>query len=265
VDGDTIDSGVDTGSNVGGDTGQQQGTEGNGSVGNPAWNEFLQVVPQELHGQVTPILEKWDKGVQDRFQKVHSEYEPWKGIIDTGASPDEVNWALNLLNAVNTNPELVYRALKENYKFDDQPAEGSNTGQGQNEPNQDDPYAARFAEIERQNQIMAQTLLAQREAEMQAQQDAELDKELTGLRKKYGDFDEDYVLGKMFNGMTGENAVKAFVEMRDRLMAQGPKPLIMGGGGGIPGNNTDVRKLDDSGTKNLVAQMLQAAAQQRNQ
>lgn len=251
-----LGAGVDSGTNVGGDSGQQ------GANGNPAWNEFLSVVPQELHGQVTPILEKWDKGVQDRFQKVHSEYEPWKEVLGTGATPEDVSFALNVLNTINENPETVYRALKDYHKFDAEPA-GSNTGQGQNESNQEDPYAARFAEIERTNQLMAQTLVAQREREIQAQQDQQLDTEFTGLRKKYGDFDEDYVLGKMLNGMDSENAVQAFVKMRDSLAAQGPKPLIMGAGGGVPGTNTDVRKLDDAGTKNLVVQMLQAAAQQR--
>lgn len=232
--------------------------------GNPAWQEFLEPVPQEYHDKVRPVLEKWDRGVQERFNKVHQQYEPWKPILDAGVDPDTATFALNLLNSINENPEQVWKALGDYYKLS-----GSPSGQGlESEPIEEDPYAGRFSELERQNQIMAAHLLKNREKELEAQAEAQLDQELNQMRTKYkaqGEFDERFVLAYMQNGMDTEDAVKAFYEYRDNMLRQhGQKPLIMGTGGGVPQYNTDVRKLSSGDTKNLVVQMLQQAAAEKN-
>lgn len=246
-----------------GGEGQQDGG------GNPNWQEFLEPLPAEYHDKVRPVLEKWDKGVQDRFSTVHQQYEPWKQFIDAGVDPDTTQFALNLLNSINENPQQVWQAIGEYYKLDS-PA-GSTSGQGQQEPPvEEDPYNSRFSELERQNQIMAAHLVRQREAELEAQASQQLDTELSSLRTKYkaqGEFSEPFVLAHMQNGYSSEDAVRAYYEFRDaELSKHGQKPLIMGSGGGVPQfSNTDVRKLDNAGTKNLVVQMLQRAAAERNQ
>lgn len=248
--------------------GNNDGVENSGG-NNPAWNEFLEVVPQELHSQVTPLLEKWDKGVQERFNKVQSEYEPWKEFKTAGVEPDQARWAINLLNQLNENPQMVYNAIGEFYKFKSPTTQqGVVTDQGQNESDkpEEDPYAARFAEIERQNQIMAQVLVNQNQAKVAADADAKLEKELNGLRKTYGEYDEQFVLSRMQAGMPAEEAVKNYFNWREAEVAKyRPKPLIMGGGGMVPGQNVNVSKLDEKGTKNLVVQYLQAAAEQNRQ
>lgn len=235
------------------------GTESQG--GNPAWSEFLQVVPQEHHAAVTPILEKWDSGVNERFQKVHSEYEPWKPVINSGVEPDTAQFALNLLNSLNENPQMVYNAIKEYYKFD---TDGSQSGQGQVEPPaEQDPYAAQFQELRQQNEVIAQALLAEKQAKMDAEADQWLDNHLSELRTKHGDYDERYVVALMQSGMSGDEAVQHFHQIIQSQAKQlGPKPLIMGGGGGIPGQQADPTKMDDKGRKNLVVQMLQQYKQQ---
>lgn len=241
--------------------------------GNPAWQEFLEVVPQELHTQVTPLLEKWDKGVQERFQKVHSQYEPYKPIIDAGIDSDTMQFALNLLNSIEENPRLVYDALGNYHKFNVPDGNGPAGGQGQLEPEvdpQNNQYNEKFATLERQQQIMASHLLKQREAEVEAQEAAKLDSELDQMREKYGktkgEFNEKFVLAMMVNGDSTEEAVQKYYEFRDaELKRHSQKPLIMGSGGALPHLNTDPRKLDDKGTRELAVQMLAAAAAQRNQ
>lgn len=260
-----IDGGGYTG-DAGGSVVEPQGT-GQGSTGvNPSWQEYLNEIPQELHDKVTPAFEKWDRGVQERFTKVQQQYEPWKPIIDAGIDPDTASFSVRLLNAINEDPRMVYEALGNYYKLS-----GSPSSQGQEEPPavEEDPYANRFSELERQNQIMAAHLVRNRENELAAQAEAQLDKELTDMRQKYkaqGDFDERYVLALMQSGMSTEDAVKDYFIHRDQLLQQyGTKPLIMGTGGGVPQfNNTDVRKLSNGDTKNLVAQMLAQAAAEKN-
>ncbi len=260
-----------------GDTGYTGGEpqgDGSGNGGNPAWSEFLEAVPQEFHEKVTPILKKWDEGVQNRFQQVHSEYEPWKPIIGTGVEPGTAQFALQMLNAVQENPEMVWRALGEHYKLFDtlnnnNNSGGSGSGQGQGEPNGDnDPYLPHINELKNQNQLLAKAILEQRQAALEAEEDAKLDELLTGLQNKYkgqGGFNEQFVLAMMQNGMEAEDAVKQYFEFvsqeRKKLGLQN-QPLIMGSGGGLPSPKTDVTKLDAAGRKNLVQQMLQGYAQQ---
>lgn len=259
---------IDGGGYTGGDsdlTGQQ-GT-GGGSTGiNPSWQEYLNEVPQEFHEKIIPAFQKWDQGVQKRFDQVHQTYEPWKPIVDAGIDPETAQFALQLLNSVNEDPKTVWEAIGNYHNF-----LGSGAGQGQLEPEtEEDPYAGRFSELERQNQIMAAHLLKTRERELEAQAEAQLDQELNQMREKYksqGAFDERYVLALMSSGMETEQAVQEFYSHRDNLLKQyGQKPLIMGTGGGVPQfNNTDVRKLSNGDTKNLITQMLQQAHRENNQ
>jgi hypothetical protein len=257
---------IDGGGYTGEDAGQQ-GT-GDSTTGiNPSWQEYLNDIPQEFHDKVTPAFQKWDQGVQERFTKVHQQYEPWKPIIDAGVDADTATFALKLLNNINDNPQVVWEAIGNYYNLT-----GSPSGQGQQEPQQQtedtDPYDGRFSELERQNQIMAAHLVENKRREAEAQAEAELDQELTQMRDKYkaqGDFDERFVLALMSNGMDTEAAVKEFYNFRDsQLQKYGQKPLIMGSGGGVPQFNNDVRKLSDGDTRNLITQMLnQANAENR--
>jgi hypothetical protein len=243
------------------------GTEGEQSQGNPNWNEFYSVLPQELHSQVTPLLEKWDKGVQERFQKVHSDYEPWQPIVKSGVDPQTVQFGLNLINAIENDPYTVYSALQEHYKTDPRfaptgNANGTKPEQGQVEPTDNDPYQRDISELKRQQQVMAQVIVSAREKELEAQQDAALDKELSDAEAKYGKFDQRYVLALMQNGMSANDAVQQFQQfVTNEAKKYAAKPLIMGTGSGIPTQNgLNPKNMDDAGRRNLALQILKAHA-----
>jgi len=250
--------------------GQQQGT--NQGI-NPNWNEYLQEIPQELHEKVIPAFQKWDAGVQNMVQKVHSEYEPWKQFIGA-TDPQTANWALQVLQAVENDPRTVYDALGEYYKFAEQQQQeqkptGSPTGQGQLEPGlenlQENPY---IKQMQQQMQTMANILMAKQQQEMEAQEDALLQKDLDAAAQKHGKFDEEFVIAKLMANpnMTADQAVQSYHQWANQqAQTYRPRPLVMGSGGGIPGNNTDVRKLDSAGTKDLVQQMLRAHRAQQQE
>jgi hypothetical protein len=256
---------------TGGDVTGQQGTDTGTPGVNPSWNEYLGEIPQELHDKVIPAFQKWDQGVQQRFDQVHQQYKPleeWKPLVDAGVDYKTADFAVRLLGAIEENPQMVYKTIGDYYKLN----EAGTSGQGQEEPNNTevDPYGPQFAELNRQNEIMARYLVEQRSQQEAAQAEAELDRQLADMHSKYksrGDFDEGFVLAYMANGMDAEDAVKKFYEHRDGILQQyGQKPLIMGSGGGVPQfNNADVRKMSDGDTKNLVVQMLQSYAAQKNQ
>lgn len=234
--------------------------------GHPAWSEYLSDIPQEFHEKVTPAFQKWDTEVNKKLQSVHSTYEPWKQFVDAGVDPQQAEMALQVYNSINETPEMVYKAIGEYFgPFGQEEPKGE---QGQN-GEQPDPYESRFTEIERQNRLMAQALLEAHDAEVSAQADAQLDAEMSQVYQKYGQLNpvsEKMILG-LLNSDGNLNAMQAadlyFENLESVSKSRTPKPLIMGAGGGAPGAGVDVKKLDDKGTKDLVIQMLQAAADQR--
>lgn len=258
MDNDGVDS-----TQAAGDTGGGQEPTGV----NPAWQEFYGSAPEDVRDQyLTPAFQKWEQNVNSMVQKVHSEYEPWKPVMQQ-VDPATASWAIQVANALNTDPKMVYEALGEwigqqdNSNGQQNQQNGLNTGQGQqpNNNNQDDaPWAPKLANLEQQNQLMVDYLRAQQNAQQAAQADAQLESELNTVRQKYNLQEKDmpFVLGLMANqDYTTEMAAKAVAEYSGSFR---PKPLIMGSGGGVPGAGINPAKLDDKGTKNLVVQMLAA-------
>jgi hypothetical protein len=240
---------------------------------NPAWNDLLGVVPSQLHSQVTPHLQKWDQNYESQIQKVHSQYEPWKPIIDNGATPDDVGFALSLMEAISNEPQQVITALQEWVQQLDNGEVVEQQGQnGSNPQSPNDPYDLSnnpaYKQMESAVQSMAQILLDQKTQEQQAQEDAALEQELSDLKEKYkdrGEFDENYVFGIALNDpdMSLEQAVEKFFEIQDKILqnARQPGPPVLGSGGAFPNTNLDTRKLGSSDTKALVANLLQQAQQ----
>jgi hypothetical protein len=46
------------------------------------WAEYLEPLPESVRPLVEPAFKEWDAQVTKRFQSLHSEYEPYKQIID---------------------------------------------------------------------------------------------------------------------------------------------------------------------------------------
>jgi len=230
---------------------------GQGATGyNPAWAEALDGIPPEYHEKLTSVYKKWDDNVDNRFKEVHSKYGAWDPVINTVGDPQQVQWAMNMLNALEQNPREVYDRIGEYFRFNGQPDPRADEQGRQNQQVDDDPYKDRFASLERQNQLLTDYLVQQREAQQKAEADQWLDSELTAAKKKHGDFDTDYVLALMQKGMSADEAAQQFKSLQTKWGAPAPAPLIMGPGGGIPNMNQDVRKMKDRDVSNLVAQML---------
>jgi hypothetical protein len=239
------------------------------SGGNPAWQEFLEVLPTQLHSQVTPVLEKWDRGVQERFQKIHEEYEPYKAydpFKEAGVDPETIDYALNIMQALNDDPRKMWEAMAEYYKFADE-AQAQDSDDDDEYSFDGDVKDPRVDRLEQGVEVMANMLLQKQEAEQQAQQDAELENEIATLKDKHGDFDEGYVLTYAINNEVDlESAISAYQDLERQIAQkiQAPAaPSVIGAGGGTVGvNRPDPAKMSPAERKALAVQMLQAAAQQ---
>lgn len=229
---------------------------------NPVYQELIGAIPEDLHEAVTPILQKWDSGYQDRLK----EYEPWKPVISLAGDPAKVNMALNLLDVAETDPSKVIDALVDYHKLDYSRTSARKPDTSENIDETPNPLEPRLNFIEQATRQMAQLLIDQKNKDDQAAADAKLDSELAGLRKKYGEFDDTWVISRMhFNGKTSEEAVKEYQKwLEGQVSAYKPKPLFLGSNnGGIPGQRTDVRKMTNTQARDTALQMLMAAKAER--
>lgn len=244
---------------------EQQAGEQNS--GNPAWQPFLDALPTSLHSQVVPILQEWDKGVQSRFEQIHNEYSAYKPFKEQGVDPETIDYALSIVNALNENPRQVYDSMAEYYKFNEQQAQ-------QNDPapatdydfGEEAPVDPRVTQLEQGLQVMAQMLLEEQQAKAQAAEDAKLASEMADLKTKYGEYDEQYVLGRMLNGDSAETAVKAYQDLVNKVRSEAnrpPAPKVMGSSGGaMPSQSVNPAKLSESERKQLITQMLAKAKEE---
>ena len=233
------------------------------TVGNPAWKEILDVLPTQFHGMVTPKLEAWDRGVDQRFRTVQSQYEPWKDVT-SAYQPDDVRNSLELMRRINENPQEIYAALAEHL--------GVNSDQGQQAPVLDpeqeyaDPAFVALQKQQADQQQMMETMgtfLYQQEVQKQeAAEDAQLDQVMTAARQKYGDFHEPTILAiaAQYNldipQAIEQHQAYLNTQYQQRISARPGTPAILTPGGGQPSTAVDVRSLSSKDREAYVAQLL---------
>lgn len=254
---------------------QQEGTPGI----NPAWGELLGVVPQELHSQVVPHLQKWDKGVQQRFTEVQSKYKPYEQFVSGGIEPTQIEQALGVVNAIEQNPQAVYEALGQQFGFGQQAQGSADQGQESSEdmweglPPQ---FRAEYEKLKEEHETLrgvagtlAQMQLQNQQTSAEAQEDAELDQLYEGLMQdqEFAQLNangeaEPYINSLLMAGMEPEKAMeqfKLFVGHVLKTSGRPQAPRVLGSGGVIPGQSVDVRKLSPQDRRALVANMVAQA------
>lgn len=244
--------------------------------GNP-WDSYLAKFPEAVRPIAESTFKEWDAGVTKRIQGLHSEFEPYKELVD-GYEPDYLSQAAQLMEALEADPARVVAALTQVYGLG---GEQGPTGQQQVQPTAQDgteeqnPFDSQFKleehpqfkQLQQLTETLAQTLLTERQQREQEAADKELDTIITGLRKEHGNFDETYVLNLMAQGVDPADAVKQFQTALTQFASQqnaasDAAPVVVGSDGGYPSQQADLAKLSDKDTKNLVAQMLAQASQQ---
>lgn len=239
---------------------------------NPAWEPVLGVLPEQFHEVVTPHFQKWDQEAQNRIESVNSQlkqFEAYKPFVEHGITPDEVEQGLRLMYEINNNPQSVYQALADAYKFGQQEtppvAKTDDNAEEESILAQLPPdVLEKLNQHDNLLQAVSQIVLNDANAKQAAQADKELADELDALKEKIGDYDERYVLTMMQSGMSAEEAGQAFVNLKQSLTPQPFAPNTLGaasgsGGVGIPSNAIDPTSLSGKDTRDLVVQMLAAA------
>jgi hypothetical protein len=249
---------------------------------NPAWNDLLNEIPSSLHHVVTPHLTKWDQGIQQKFQQIQQDtsvYEPYKDFVDNKVDPQSIQQALAVMGMLNDKPEQFFQEMQ-NFYSDDPRFKGilKPEGQGQQEfdlgedqQKQQQQYNLesdpRFQQLTQQQEIIANFLSTQVQQQEQAKEDAALDAELTAMTQKFGEFDEDYVLGLVSSGIDLDKAVQRYknieAKFRQAPLPGSNLPPVVNPGGGVPSTAINPADLSSQDTKNLIASYLASQAQER--
>lgn len=245
--------------------------------GNNLYSQYLENIPTDLHPVVIESYKKWDGDVTKRLQSVHSEYEPYKPVFEQ-YEPDALQQAVQLAEALESDPEAFLKALQEAYGITPQ-QQGQEFVQQQQEPEVNygnEPLSPEAVRLDQQEQLlraMAERMLAeeqQREEQQRFQQEeAEYEQTMTALKTQYGEFDEVYVNSLLAQGVDPHLAVNHWKQQvetfaQQRLAPNLTAPTVMGAGGGMPSVQRDVAELSSQETRHLVEQMLRQAAESGN-
>jgi len=238
--------------------------DGQDSNVNPAWSEILSAVPEEYHQALTPHLTSWDKGVNDRFQKIHDEYQDFKPYKEKGLGRDELDFAVNLAERIENEPLEIYQALESYLRNEgmlEALSQGEDTGTSQTVDEPNDVYARRISELETGFNTVAEAYLLEQQMKADAEQDALLESEISDLQDKYGDFDEEFVFAKAMNGMDLEDAVKSYFQFVDDIVTKKVRPapkVISPSGSTFQGPATvDPRKWNEDQRIAAIAEYLE--------
>jgi hypothetical protein len=249
----------------------QEPPVGNEQTGeNPAWQELYQVLPDSLRPVVAPVLEKWESGTQRQFQQnaeTMKAYEPYQPLIDAGIPVDRIEQALAVAQLIDTDPRGFLQQMQQFFPEEEAP---QGEQQQQQQTFEEQPFSIEtdpnFRKVQEQQDLLAQVLYQQLEADKAKQEDEALDQELNRLTQTYGEFDEDYVFGLALNGVELEDAVKRYFQKIEQIRTA-PRPdaglpQIIPPGGGMPSERIDPANMTDAQRR---AYVVAALAQAHNQ
>lgn len=235
----------------------------------PPWASFVEKFPEAYRGIAEEAAKEWDSGVTKRFQDLHSTYEPYKPFVEEW-EPEAIGQALALAQALESDPQSFYESLARAYGFAEEQGAQEQQQVAPQAPgfDENDPYAPRLQQHEELLRTLADHILGQEEArtqaEQQAQEDQWFDQAMTALKSQYGEFDEQYVMHQIANGVDPDVAVQNFQSTvnswaQKQIAPARQAPRVMGASGGLPSGQVDPASLNSRDTKDLVAEYLRKA------
>lgn len=249
--------------------GSQQGqggqlqTDPNSPAGNQ--NPFLSEIAPEHQQIVAPYLQKWDANVTKKFQDLHSQFAPYQELGDI----DTLKQAIGIMQALSQDPQSFIQAVQEalGEEIGEQGIDGNQNGlENQEYANIPPEFIQQFEQQGKIVEALAEFVLGNHEALQEQQEDQELDELLTSLKEQHGEFDEEFVLLKMYQGMSEEDAIKAWQGLMQGQAAQAQQqfqrvPPVINGGGQVPeGEQRKLGSLPRKDIQNFVANVLKDSA-----
>lgn len=229
---------------------------------NPAWQPFLDILPDSLHETVRPVLSDWDRNVNARYETIKADYAPYEQFREQNVDPGELAYSYQVVQALNENPAEVIRTMAEFFGIEltpQQEAQAAAVATSQVPDTEAYEVDPRIQQLEQGFQTLAAMALQNQSQAEARQADIQLETTLSDLRTQHGDFDENIVLSYMLSGQSPEQAVLAYKNLESQILAgssRPPAPKVMGGGGGVANDRVNPATMSDAERRALVTNML---------
>lgn len=247
---------------------------------NPAWESILEAVGEDSRDSVSETLSQWDTNYNS-LQEQYSGLKPWEDLSQHGITPEQASYAIQVATAMNQNPSEFIKTLAQEAQIN--PAElfglqqdnsqDKHQEQGNASPVQNaglpPEIQAQLDNLAQQNELMANILKQNLDAQAQKRADEELSNEINNLQTEYKNkfgygFDERMVLGLTLNGMELKAAVDAYYNHANQLRQDGivPAPMVLGGPGSVNQQTNsgpkpiDVSKLEGDDRSAVFAKLM---------
>lgn len=236
---------------------------------NPAWNPLLEALPSSLHSLATPHLQQWDRNYQENIQKIHTQYEPYKPFLEGQVAPEQINYSLQLMQALEERPQDILKALQ-GYVDSLEPQEAKPNEAPAPENGDENEYPEellnhpKFVELQQQVNNFTEMFTQAQQKQQADAEDAALEGELKGLIEKHGEFDLEYVITKALHNpeIPIENHVLAYKEMVNEVLSKNnrpPAPRLLGNGGRAPDNQLTKGDLNSPAARKAAIESILAA------
>lgn len=218
-------------------------------------NPFLANIPESDRAIVEKYVNEWDSGVTKKFQGYKDELKTYKEFGDA----DQISTAMTLMAELSSNPvEFIQRTqqfiddnpelFKEFMEMEEELQEGQ-------EGQEIDYTAQELAQLREE-------FASFKEEQETAEQLKMLDSVMDNLHNTHGPFNDEYVLLKISQGISPEDAVQEWNTVTQEFIdsRKGPSaPRLLPGQGGTPLDQVDKSKLRDPGfRKEYGAELLRA-------
>lgn len=194
-----------------------------------SWASMSGLVPEPLHEDLKPVVEEWRR----QYERVLDEASPYRAYSDRGVTARDMELAINIQQALLSDPKRFYEGLGETYGWNQQQVPASPTlaqqyaamaqqqqqapatapsewdsffgeapaeGQAPQAPQQNfDPrlmqaFEAQQARLDQLEQAQYQNYEAQQQVQIEAIGRQQLEGELANLEAKYGNYDRAEVV-----------------------------------------------------------------------
>lgn len=261
---------------------------------NPAWKPLLDKLPPALHPMVMPVLEEWDKGVQDQFTKIREEYKPYeafKPFVENNIAPDYAWQSVVFADELQQNPAKVVDQVTQAFNLEYVSKADHEKALAEAQANSSDDSGdlfetedgtkldlSKIPEFAKVQQTLEQMQTqSEEERKREEEQNAidefnasldELEEKVTADKKP---FNRKVITAFMASGLSGEDAVKEFhlllgenanTDTTDDTSNNTDAPVTMGNGGNA-GSGTGEQpikwaEMSSSDFNSNVAKILEA-------
>lgn len=223
--------------------------------GNPALQELYDILPKSLHGMIQPIVDKWQSGIDQQFERI----APYRKFADSGLDPAMIEASLELASEISTNPRAVYDELATRYGWKEaetmmatalQVANGASQAQEEADPyfyeEEAEPGSQELDALRAEIEALRNERETEKAEASEAEYEYQIETSIEVLKEDFGDFDEETVIRRAMllaeeypNAELPQLIGAAFEQYQgeiERMRASVPRaPRVAGGNGnGIP-------------------------------